>query len=93
MAKIRMTVRNNNTGKVLYSCVKASGEYNKLYSKLLCVANRIMDKYRHSYGMYIYGYYYFHWHSCDHFRKLLRAFGRPYFMYSDVGYSYTYTII
>ena len=93
MAQIRMTVRNNTTGKVSYSCVKASGEYDELYSKLLCMANRILNDRHAIVGIYIYGYDSFHWRHARRFGKLLRAFGRPYFEYSDVSYNYTYTII
>lgn len=94
MAQIKFTVRNCNTGKVLYSCIKMSGDFQELYDKLLQVANRILADCIHDSSMYIYNYNRWHWRHSDRFRKLLCAHGRYYFMYSDSsGYSYTYTII
>ena len=93
MAQIKFTVRNNNTGKVLYSCIKATGEFQELYDKLLQMANRIFDQ--HNINTFIYGYPYYYWWNCDDgFRKLLCAYGTPYFMYTDSSsYSYTYSIL
>lgn len=92
MAQIKFTCKNSTTGKVSYSCVKMTGTYEECYEKLLSLANRILQEYRHTYQMYIYNYVSVHWWHTRRFNRLLCAYGKPYFMYSDEAYSYYYSI-
>lgn len=94
MAQIKFTVRNCNTGKVLYSCIKMSGDFQKLYDKLLSMANRILEEHRYDNLMYIYNYYTTHWWHVRRLNRLLCAHGRYYFQYNDSSsISYTYSIV
>lgn len=94
MAQIKFTVCNCNTGKVLYSGIKMSGDFQALYDKLLQVANRIFFDLLSDPSVYIYGYPYWHRLNSDGFSKLLCAHGRYYFKYRDsASISYTYSII
>ena len=94
MAQIKFTVRNCNTGKVLYSCIKMSGDFQELYDKLLQVANRILEEHRYDYLMYIYNNSATYWWNMRPLNRLLCAHGRYYFQYSDsASISYTYSII
>lgn len=88
-----MVVRNKTTGKILYSCIKASGEFDLLYNKLLQVANRIFAEHKNHSGYYIYNYYCSHWIGTNRLKKLLCAYNTYYFEYSDCAYSYLYSII
>lgn len=92
MSQLRIKIENTNTGKVIYSGVKATGNYDDLYMSLHRSLNDILDN-RGMREVYDDPYYAFGRRRGCNRSKPKQAFGTPYVSFKDGAYRYTYTLV
>lgn len=92
MAQLRLKVVNVNTNKVMYSGVKATGDFDDLYNCLRRSLNDILD-HRGTREVYDDAYYAFGRRRGSNRNKPKQAYGTPYVSVKDGAYRYTYTLV
>lgn len=92
MAQLRIKVENTNTGNVIYSGVKATGDYDDLYMRLRRSLNEILDN-RGMKEVYDDPYYAFGRRRGSNRNKPKQAFGTPYVSYKNGAYRYSYILV
>ena len=93
MARLIYTVKNVNTGSVIYSGTKATGDYQELYLKLKRTLNEILDN--KVFGDHVYGDrdYLYGRRKGSNNAIPKQAYGVPYITYKEGSILYKYSLL